>query len=127
MPKEATGGINPGPGQDDNMRSFTSNDVLELAARLVAKKKLSQEATKANTEAEAAATEATKNAENASRLAQEAATEQARLMEEIRLVVEKCQAEIANAQSRDARNANAPTGPTGNAPSPAGHELILPV
>ena len=88
MLKEATGGINPGPAHDDNMRRFTSNDVLELAARLVAKKKLSKEATRANTEAEAAVNEANKNAETASKLAQEAATEEARLMEEIRLGVE---------------------------------------
>ena len=65
MLKEATGGINPGLAHDDNMRRFTANDVLELAARLVAKKKLSKEATRANTEAEAAVNEANMNAETA--------------------------------------------------------------
>ena len=45
------------------MRNFTQTDVLELAARLVAKKKLAQEAIQANAEAETAAHEATNNAE----------------------------------------------------------------
>ena len=108
MLKEATGGANPGPGEGDDMRNFTQNDVLELAARLVAKKKLAQEAIQANAEAETAAHEATKNAEQAARLAQSATDEQARLVEEIRLAVEKGQNEINT--SRDARSANAPSG-----------------
>ena len=124
MLKQAAGGINPGPAHDNIMRRFTSNDVLELAARLVAKKKLSKEATRANTEAEAAVNEANMNAETANRIAQEAAAEEARLMDEDRQGVERGLAEIDNAQSRDASNANALNGQAGNAP--AGHVLTLP-
>ena len=83
------------------MRNFTQNDVLELAARLVAKKKLAQEAHQANADAETAAHEATKNAEQAARLAQTAADEQARLVEEIRLAVENGQNAIHT--TREAR------------------------
>ena len=50
----------------------------------MAKKKLSKEATRANTEAEAAVNEANMNAETANMIAQEAAAEEARLMEEVR-------------------------------------------
>ena len=81
MLKEATGGTNPGPWEGDDMTNFTQNDVMELAARLVAKKKLAKEAIQANTEAETAANDATRNAEEAERLAQSAKDEQARLVE----------------------------------------------
>ena len=60
MLTEATGGVNPGPGEDDDMRNFTQDGVLHLASRLVAKKKLAQEAHQANADAETAANEAAK-------------------------------------------------------------------
>ena len=121
MLKQAAVGINPGPAHGDITREFTSNDVPELAARLVAKKKLSKEAAKANADAEAAVNEANLTA---NRIAQEAVAEEAKLMDEVRQGVERGLAAIDNAQSRDASNANALNGQIGNAP--AGNVLTLP-
>ena len=100
------------------------DDVLLMASRLVAKKKLAQEAHQANADAETAANDAAKNAEHAAKLAQTAAAEQAGLVEEIRLAVEAGQNAIRT--TREAEIANAPLGLIGNAPAQPGPAVNLP-
>ena len=79
MLTEASGDTNPGPREGDIMRPINQEDVLFMASRLVAKKKMAQEAHLANADAQTAANDAAKNAENAAKLAQTAAAEQAGL------------------------------------------------
>ena len=117
MLTEASGGANPGPNEVNIMRHINQEDVLFMASRLVAKKKLAQEAHLAKTDAQTAANDAAQNAENAAKLAQTADAEQAGLEEEIRNAVEAGQNAIRAAKEAEVANAPTPPGPAVNIPA----------